>query len=37
MTTIRTRGERCACALVIGGAAVVWGGMAWFAVTSILG
>ncbi|MEA2887720.1 MAG: hypothetical protein QOD11_2080, partial [Bradyrhizobium sp.] len=28
---------RCARALVIGGAAVVWGGVAWFAVTSILG
>jgi hypothetical protein len=33
MSTTRTRGERCACALVIGGAAVVWGGVAWFAVT----
>jgi hypothetical protein len=37
MTVARTRGERCARALVIGGAAVVWGGVAWFAVTSILG
>jgi hypothetical protein len=37
MTAIRTRGERCARALVIGGAAVVWGGVAWFAVASILG
>jgi hypothetical protein len=36
MTTTRTR-ERCACALVIGGAAVVWGSVAWFAVTSLLG
>jgi hypothetical protein len=36
MTAIRTRGERCACALVIG-AAVVWGGVGWFAVASILG
>jgi hypothetical protein len=37
MTTNRTRGERCACALVIGGAAVIWGSVAWFTVTSILG
>jgi hypothetical protein len=37
MTATRTRGERCARALVIGGAAVIWGGVAWFAVTSILG
>jgi hypothetical protein len=37
MTVARTRGERCARALVIGGASVVWGGVAWFAVTSILG
>jgi hypothetical protein len=37
MTVARTRGERCACALVIGGAAVIWSGVAWLALTSILG
>jgi hypothetical protein len=37
MTATRTRGERCACALVIGGAAVIWSGVAWLALTSILG
>jgi hypothetical protein len=37
MSAARTRAERCACALVIGGAAVIWGSVAWFAVTSILG
>jgi hypothetical protein len=37
MTVTRTRGERCAGALVIGGAVVIWGSVAWFAVTSILG
>jgi hypothetical protein len=33
----RSRGERCACALVIGGGVVIWGGLAWFAVRSMLG
>jgi hypothetical protein len=37
MPAARTRGERCACALVIGGAAVIWSGVAWLALTSILG
>jgi hypothetical protein len=37
MSATRTGGERCACALVIGGAAVIWGGVARFALTSILG
>ena len=37
MTVIRTRGERCACALVIGGAAVIWSGVAWLVLTLILG
>ena len=37
MTGSRPSGERCACALVIAGAAVIWGSVAWFAVTSILG
>jgi hypothetical protein len=35
MTPVRTKGERCACALVVAGAAVVWSGVAWLAVTSI--
>jgi hypothetical protein len=37
MTATRTAGERCACALVIAGAAIVWGGMACLAVASMLG
>jgi hypothetical protein len=37
MTPTRTAGERCACALVIAGAAIVWGGMACLAVTAVLG
>jgi hypothetical protein len=37
MTATRTGGERCACVLVIGGGAVIWGGVAWFALRSILG
>jgi hypothetical protein len=37
MTPARTRGERCACALVIAGAVVVWSGVAWVAVTSVWG
>jgi hypothetical protein len=35
MTPTRTTGERCACALVVTGVAVVWSGVAWLAVTSI--
>jgi hypothetical protein len=37
MPVARTRGEHCACALVIAGAAVIWSGVAWLAVTSLLG
>jgi hypothetical protein len=35
MTTTRSAGERCAMVLVIAGAAVVWSGAAWLAVTFI--
>jgi hypothetical protein len=36
MTAARTKWERCARALVIGGAAVIWSGVAWVALMSIL-
>jgi len=37
MKPTRTRGELCACALVVAGVTVVWGGVAWLAATSLLG
>jgi hypothetical protein len=37
MKPARTTGERCACTLVVVGVAVVWGGVVWFAVASVLG
>jgi len=36
MTLLKLSGERCARVLVIAGIAVVWGGIAWTAVTMIL-
>jgi hypothetical protein len=37
MTATRTAGGRSACALIVAGVAVVWGGVACLAVTAMLG
>jgi hypothetical protein len=36
MTPMRSRGERCAMALVVTGIAVVWSGIAWAALVQLI-
>jgi preprotein translocase subunit Sss1 len=36
MTTVKPAGERFAMVFVIAGVTIVWVGVAWFAITSIL-
>jgi hypothetical protein len=37
MKPARSTGERCACTLVVAGVTVVWGGVVWLAMASVLG